>query len=57
MPRRKPEKTVNLVRPQSSDTYRIVPDFEMLQIRDRVVFERARQQDNMFGYFYFDPNQ
>ena len=54
MPRRKQEKTVNLVRKKSSDAYRVVPDHEMIAIRDKVYFESAKVQGNMYGYFYVE---
>lgn len=56
MARRKQEKTVNLVRPNKGEAYRIVPNHEMVGIRDKVVFERAAVQGNMYGYFYFEKN-
>lgn len=54
MPRRKQEKTVNLVRKQNSDTYRVVPDYEMIALRDKCFFEKASVQGNMYGYFYVE---
>lgn len=54
--KRKPEVTVNLVRPYDSETYEIVSDYDMnvLRTKYRVVPEKARfdEKTNMHGRFY-----
>jgi hypothetical protein len=50
--KRKPIVTVNLVRAQGSDTYEVVNDMTTLYAQYDIVHEKARVQDNMYGYFY-----
>lgn len=51
------KKTVNLVRPQNGDTYRVVDDAEMLRLKfsGRVVAEGKMREDSKFiGSFYIE---
>lgn len=52
------ETTVNLVRDQDDETYRIVDNTEMLMLRarDEVVFEKSRVDGRKIGFFYIKKN-
>jgi len=56
---RKADQSVNLVRMENDDTYRIVEDLEMLLLKGhkKVIFEKARRDKGIVGSFYIQVEE
>jgi len=52
--RKRPERTVNLVRDVNDETYKVVSGVDLIMMRRDfdIIPEKQREQNGLYGYFY-----